>query len=141
MSSGAVLESSKAQEYWEIEPDGPDDIGNEAAPLDRVPAKDFSTLRASFDQLADELVDEASVLSSTRRARNLPVFREILELGEDVIPLVMERMEKGQLRPVWMRLLSTMTTFEPSAGAETIDESARRWVRWSKLRELNAGGP
>jgi hypothetical protein len=132
MSGLAVAEPPA--EYWEVDPFLEPEPVEEGSALERTPEADQSEIRFLFDQLADELGEDASVLSSTRRAMELPAFDELVALGEPAIPLIMERIDKAELRPVWMRLLATMTTFEPAAGSNSIDEAARRWIRWSKSR-------
>jgi hypothetical protein len=91
--------------------------------------------RGSFDVLADELVDATSGYSSTRRAMAHPAFTEILALGDDAIPFLLERLEDPGNRPLWLRLLGSLTAYEPGAGAQTIPESAEIWQRWGRRRK------
>lgn len=91
------------------------------------------TLRDSFGVLADELEEAAAGLSSTRRASRYPAFVEILALGDSVVPEVIERLKISENRPLWLRVLGTLTPFPPGAGASTIDEAADAWIRWGRL--------
>jgi hypothetical protein len=90
-------------------------------------------LQVRFEQLADELEEDAAVLSATRRAMKLPAFREILALGDKVIPEVIERLKTSNNRPLWLRMLGTLTPFPPGAGEETIDDAADAWIQWGRL--------
>jgi hypothetical protein len=90
-------------------------------------------LQVRFEELADELEEDTAVLSATRRAMKLPAFREILALGDEVIPEVIERLKTSDNRPVWLRMLGTLTPFPPGAGEETIDDAADVWIQWGRL--------
>lgn len=97
-------------------------------------------LRDRFDVLADELAAATRGMSSTRRAVRHPAFRDILALGNDAIPYLVERLERDETRPIWLRLLGLLTSFQPGAGAESIDESAKAWIRWHKHGGASPGG-
>ena len=88
--------------------------------------------RAKFGLLADELQDAAGVVSSTRRLTRHPAYVGILALGQPAIPLLLERLKAGRVRPVWMRLLASLTSFQPGAGADTVEEAAVAWIQWGK---------
>jgi hypothetical protein len=90
--------------------------------------------RRLFDELADELAYASRGLSSTRLASRHPAYAEILAIGERCIPWLLERLEAPGDRPIWLRLLSSLTRFQPGAGKDTIPEAAAAWVAWGKLR-------
>ncbi len=92
-----------------------------------------SETQMRFAQLAEELEDAAAGLSATRRAMRLPAFNEILALGEDVVPDVIERLKTSDNRPLWLRVLGTLTPFPPGAGEETVDDAADAWIQWGRL--------
>jgi hypothetical protein len=87
-----------------------------------------------FVELADELAAAARGLSSTKRAARHPAYGEILAMGDAAIPWLIERLEKPGDRPLWLRLLGSLTPFEPGAGRETISDAALAWVEWGKSR-------
>jgi len=97
------------------------------------PGDKGAAIRDTFSELADELEDAAVALSSTRRALRYPAFIEILELGDSVIPEVIERLRVSENRPLWLRVLGTLTPFPPGAGESTIDAAADAWIRWGRL--------
>jgi hypothetical protein len=92
-----------------------------------------SDVQIRFEQLAEELEEAAAGLSATRRARNLPAFNEILALGEEVVPDVIARLKTSDNRPLWLRVLGTLTPFPPGAGMDTVDEAADAWIRWGRI--------
>lgn len=141
MSTPVLPASPAAQEtvLWDLEPDE-----GEASPPSRPgpPRRRVKNpLRDEFDLLADELVQAAGGASSTRRAMREPAARDIVAMGPAVIPLLVERLDQSGYRPLWLRLLGTLTSFQPGAGEETVDDAARAWIRWSKRGGVDAGRP
>jgi hypothetical protein len=90
--------------------------------------------RRLFDELADELAYAARGLSSLRLAYRHPAYLEIMTLGEQCIPWLLERLETPGDRPLWLRLLGSLTRFQPGAGRDTVPEAAAAWITWGKLR-------
>jgi hypothetical protein len=88
--------------------------------------------RRIFDELADELAYATRGLSSTRLACRHPAYAEIMAMGERTIPWLVERLETPSDRPIWLRLLGSLTRFQPGAGRDTIPEAAAAWIRWGK---------
>ena len=90
--------------------------------------------RMTFELLADELAVATLGMSSTRRATGHPAYREILALGESSIPYLVDRLDDELDRPIWLRLLGSLTSLQPGAGKDSIAEAADAWVRWTKAR-------
>lgn len=88
--------------------------------------------RRLFDELADELAYATRGLSSTRLAAQHPAFVEIITMGDRTIPWLVERLETPGDRPIWLRLLGSLTRFQPGAGRDTIPEAAAAWMAWAK---------
>jgi hypothetical protein len=91
-----------------------------------------SDLRAQFDLLADELLLDGAGVSVPRRLAGHPAYVGILSLGEQAIPLLVERLASAGGRPIWLTLLGSLTGFQPGAGKETVREAAAEWIRWGK---------
>jgi hypothetical protein len=87
-----------------------------------------------FEELADELDAVMRGESSTRLAMRHPAYGEILALGDKAVPWLLKRLEVPGNRPLWLRLLGSLTHFQPGAGMETVPDAAAAWVRWGKLR-------
>lgn len=109
-----------------VEGEGSDDSFPADAASDEVATR--------FALLADELAEATGVMSSTRRAMRHPAYIEILALGEPAIPLLVRRLSDAWSRPLWLRLLGSLTTFQPGANQETVPEAAAEWMRWAKRR-------
>jgi hypothetical protein len=92
-----------------------------------------TSIQTRFSELAEELEERAAGLSATRRAMKFPAFNEILALGDAVLPEVIARLKTSDNRPLWLRVLGTLTPFPPGAGAETVDDAAAAWIRWGRL--------
>ncbi|MDD1677759.1 MAG: hypothetical protein LUO93_01060, partial [Methanomicrobiales archaeon] len=124
--SSALASAEPVLEYWELdEPVDEAPLLPRQAPIDWAAADEAEDLRAQFDLLSDELEEAAAVLSSTRRAMRHPAYLGILAMGEDAIPLLIKRLEVSRKRPILLRLLGSLTTFQPGAGRETISDATR----------------
>lgn len=133
----ALLTTPHETETWDVDEglDHPTTPGSaRPSPLERLAAdqRDRHLDRSTFDLLADELEEAAKGVSSTRRVMGHPAFSEILALGDDAVPYLLERLQHPGARPLWLRLLGTLTTYEPGAGQRTIPEAAEAWLRWGK---------
>jgi hypothetical protein len=147
--SSAVLERQPV-DYWLPSEDADDvdlstDTGDEptseansrsnADDSGRAARKKFArslSLRRQFDLLADELAADTVGVSSSRRLVAHPSFGGILMMGAEAIPFLIERVESGEHRPTWLKILGSLTSLPPSAGQETIDDSAEAWIRWAR---------
>jgi hypothetical protein len=96
----------------------------------------FDGERALFNELADELAEATRGLSSTRLAARHPAYSEILALGDQAIPLLLERVRDPGDRPLWLHLLGSLTPFPASAGKDTVAEAAAAWVALGKRLSL-----
>ena len=116
--------------------DLPLDALRRPGPRDREPtdAEAQAPDKLLFVELADELAAATRGLSSTRRAMRHPAYGEILAMGNVSIPWLLERLERPGDRPLWLRLLGSLTPFEPGAGRETISDAAVAWIEWGKSR-------
>jgi hypothetical protein len=135
--STAVATRAHEVDTWELfdENEAPAEDARRS-PLELLELKhatdDAAAIQAQFDALADELVVAAAGASSTRRVARHPAYGDILALGPDAVPLLLGRVTTGQNRPIWLRLLGSLTTFQPGAGKETIPEAAEAWLRWAR---------
>ncbi len=132
MSSLAVAEASeKTSEWFEY---GAIDAAEYKATPDRPRPQDPPSLKDQFDVLADELEEAAGAMASPRKAMRHPAYGEILALGRPAIPLALERMQESGNRPLWMRLLGSLTGIKPSQHQVTIGEAERQWLRWGCIQ-------
>ena len=136
MSAATLARPNDPVDYWEDEEcDLPNDDSVQL--LDRVSGavdRARSDEHVAFDLLADDLESAMLVSGSTRRLMCHPAYTEILAMGQDAIPLLLERLGRGGARPLWLRLLGSLTAFQPGAGQTTVQEAAAAWITWGKLR-------
>jgi hypothetical protein len=153
MSGAGSATRYRRVNYWDIDDSdegwGSEDVGDElwapeggpdrddlTAPESDADARDaLSTelvLQARFDRLADTLAADSVGVSATRRLVAHPAYNGIVLLGKDAIPYLIDRVESGEHRPTWLKLLGSVTKLPPSAGQSTIDASAEAWIRWAR---------
>ena len=123
-----------AERVWEWVEDDTEtaEIGTHETALERLRASEEpSADRSMFELLADELEDIAAGLASPRKAMHHPAYKEILALGFEAVPWIVARIEQGRNRPLWMRVLGSLTGLPPSRGADTVTDAAHAWLLWS----------
>jgi hypothetical protein len=133
MTTPLLLERD-ATEEWALEDDlGCDEVGTYSTSAlgaaHREPDRESQETRELFAMLADELAQATTGLSSTRRATRHPAYTEILAIGPDAVPLLIERLARDEHRPLWLTLLGSLTGLPPGAGEDTIPASAAAWMR------------
>jgi hypothetical protein len=102
---------------------------------------DDTDVKATFDVLADELAEAMAGAASPRKAMRHPAYAEILALGGDAVPLLVERLGTPGNRPLWLRLLGSLTGYSPGAGQETVPDAATAWMLWARREGRLFGGP
>jgi hypothetical protein len=135
MSSATLVRPSIA-DPWGSDVSVDDDCEPVGRVVPRVKARAIDIesdpgVEAEFEFLADELEEAAVSVSSTRRLMGHPAYIGILALDERAIPLVLQRLRRNS-QPIWLRLLSSLTAFQPGAGQENVANAAEEWIRWGK---------
>ena len=136
MTAGAALAPTEI-DYWAEDVESKDDESGAASLLERitdVSSSDELDKRLSFELLADELASATLGMSSTRRASVHPAYRDILTWGEAAIPYLVRRLDDEIDRPIWLRVLGSLTSLQPGAGKDTVEEAADAWIRWARAR-------
>ena len=86
--------------------------------------------RDRFRRLADQWREETTFFSSTTAIADHPAYREIIAMGEPVLPLIFEelRSHSGQ----WYSALAILTGANPVAEADRgkIRKMTRAWLEW-----------
>jgi hypothetical protein len=132
LSTVAAPQTSESVWEWLDEEDETDGAQPTRSPLERVRAAEepSSSEREMFEILAGELEDAAAGLASPRKAMRHPAYTEILALGFEAVPWIMSRIETARNRPLWMRVLGSLTGLPPGRGAETVVDAAQAWLAW-----------
>jgi hypothetical protein len=73
--------------------------------------------------------------SNTRSLRDHPVYRELVSLGEPVIPLILTELVR-EPNVSWFTVLAAITGADPvpRALAGQVDDMARAWLDWWRQR-------
>jgi hypothetical protein len=73
--------------------------------------------------------------SNIHALRNHPVCRELVALGEPVVPLILAELER-ETDVSWFTVLTAITGENPvpPALAGRVDEMARAWLDWGRQR-------
>jgi len=86
-------------------------------------------LEERFDELAEDLIGSALCMSETTGIVRHPAYREIIAMGEEVIPLIFKRYNNFESEMVWYDVLSNITNEDPiikkmkDMGMETLPEN------------------
>jgi hypothetical protein len=82
-----------------------------------------------FQELSIQWHALAQFRSNKRSLRNHPVYKELVSLGEPVVPLTLAELE-GEPSPFWFTLLAGITGEDPvpTAAAGRVDEMPRAWL-------------
>ncbi|MCY4183400.1 MAG: hypothetical protein OXF43_11025 [Gammaproteobacteria bacterium] len=89
--------------------------------------------RQRFTELADRWEKETWFLSSSSRAVEHPAHKEIVSMGEPVVPLILERM-RGE-RGHWYFALRAITGANPVNAADRgkVAVMEQAWLRWGEI--------
>lgn len=83
--------------------------------------------RARFDELAERWRRETWMHSNPHFIVNNGAFREMADMGEEALPLILQKIEAGESGQWWM-LLERITGVRLTAGVTPIPE-VPGWVR------------
>ena len=88
--------------------------------------------RERFDELADQWEQETVLLSSTSQAIKHPAHREIIGMGEPVVPLILERMRETGGH--WDHALADITGANPVKRSDwgKIAAIQTSWLEWGE---------
>ncbi len=87
-----------------------------------------------FQELADRWEEETFFLSRSDRAISHPVHQEIIDLGQPVVPLILERMRSQGGH--WFEALQQITGEDPISPADygNIAAMQNSWLQWGEDR-------
>ena len=88
--------------------------------------------RERFEELADKWERDTVLLSSSTQATKHPAYREILDIGQPALPLILQRMQTHSGH--WLNALHDIT------GADPVDFDDRgkilvmqaSWLEWGE---------
>ena len=96
-------------------------------------------VKALFEWLASNWKNETAHLSSIHLLKDNYHYRQIVELGNDVIPMILEDLEQGDYPAFWYPALKEIAGGEDPVSPEhrgNVREMTRAWVRWAREKHI-----
>ena len=103
------------------------------------PQHSLEELRSEFAELARLWTEETILSSSIHEKCSHWAYQRIIGLGSDVVPLIMEEVQKGQRH--WGWALSAITGENPAEHADSLKAAAEAWIVWNEERQFSGGRP
>lgn len=94
------------------------------------PEQSQASLRERFNALADEWIAATRLSSSATTTCMHPAYQQIIGLGPDVLPLILEDVAAGELH--WGWALRALTGHDAAAGVESLPDARDAWIRWGR---------
>ena len=93
-------------------------------------------LMARFERLAERWKAETAFLSSTSAMIDHPAYREIIQLGEPVVSLLLEDLRREPAH--WFEALQAITGENPVPGDHrgNIPAMQEDWLAWGRKQKL-----
>ncbi len=89
----------------------------------------------TFKLLANQWYEESRFFSFAKQ-RQTATYREILALGDAIVPLVIQELQAG--KHLWFHALKTLTKQNPVAELHqgNPEKMAEDWIRWAEVNKL-----
>jgi hypothetical protein len=101
-------------------------------PVNRLEAEPTESVEQQFRRLEATWLAEVGFSSSSTELRNHPAFREIINLGQEVVPFMLRDFQE---RPrLWVWALPRITGSDPVAAADrgNIAKMSQAWLQWAR---------
>ena len=97
---------------------------------------DYEALKQRFVALANNWREETGMLSSPSMKAQHPAYREIIALGNAVVPLILEELKHRPSQ--WFSALTEITGEDPvpEEMAGYVKKMADIWIQWGRKRGL-----
>ena len=89
---------------------------------------------ARFNELAGQWLKDAAFHSNPAIIARHPAYREIIAMGKQAIPFILEEMAQKRSRPHWFQALHDITgmTPAPEEVRGKVEEVAAAWLKWGQ---------
>jgi len=87
-------------------------------------------LSAHFTELATDLKGRTAFVSSLSQIYEDSAYQEIIELGPDIVPDVIDEL-KSEPHPLWFGALAQLTGTDAAEGVDTVEEALTKWLEWA----------
>lgn len=93
-----------------------------------------ATIRDRFERLTAQWKDQARYLSNTAQIALLPAYQRIIGMGEPVVPLILEDLQREPDQ--WFWALESITEENPVTPeiAGRTRSMADAWIQWGRQR-------
>ncbi|WP_293135585.1 hypothetical protein [Okeania sp. SIO3I5] len=93
-----------------------------------------SKLVNKFFTLAEQWEREVEGMSSTARMSQHPAYQEIIQMGTQIVPLLLQELKRNPL--YWLSALEEITGENPIKPEQRgrIKQMAEAWLKWGKER-------
>ena len=85
-------------------------------------------LEQKFRKLADQWRKETGHLSSVTKKAMHPAYQQIIGMGRDAIPLILQELKRTHGHWIWA--LFSITGEDPAPEGSTFTEAADAWLSW-----------
>lgn len=91
-------------------------------------------LARKFSILAQQWETEIEGMSSTVRMSQHPAYQEIIQMGTQIVPLLLQELKRNPL--YWLSALQEITGENPVQPEQRgrIKQMAEAWLKWGKER-------
>jgi hypothetical protein len=99
-----------------------------------LPPDAAKAFEASFQHLAEAWKAETAPLSSVRQKRQHPAYRQIIEMGEPAVPLILADLKRKPSHLFWA--LAEITHSSPAglARAKDLLDVVNSWIEWGRTQ-------
>lgn len=95
-------------------------------------APDTAEIRKRFKRLAKVWLRESAHLSSTTKQAMLPSYQQIIGLGPDALPFILQRLEREPEHWFWaLRAIAGADPVKPEHVGR-VQDMADDWLRWAR---------
>ena len=95
-------------------------------------------VREKFQRLASQWKAESRFLSNTAQMAMLDSYQSIIGMGEPVVPLILEALEREPDQWFWALQAITEEDPVPAQSRGKVREMAQAWISWGRARGLHA---
>ena len=88
------------------------------------------SLRERFNGLVRQWTEETMLSSSSRDICMHPAYQQVIGLGAQVLPYIMEEISQGNGH--WHWALCAITRENPAAHTDSIPGAAKAWFEWGR---------
>jgi hypothetical protein len=95
-------------------------------------------VRLKFERLTREWKSQNEFLSSPTAAALLPAYQKIIGMGPEIVPLILEELEREPDQ--WFWALNAITDADPVPPEHlgAVDLMAEDWLRWGREQGLGS---